>query len=88
MKKATLSSSGVDEEITGDPPSLYVDEIRCHSHLRQRPIPGTSGMANTSCECVHSPWSETWSVHHRSWWCVTAISLLSPDEGALGVLGQ
>jgi len=71
----------VDIDITGTPPSLYVDElgITCGEtytwHVRE---------ANTSCECVHSPWSETWSF------TVTvggadAISLLAPDEGSLGV---
>ena len=71
----------VDEDITGDPPSLYVDEggIQCGNtytwHVR---------MANTDCECVHSPWSETWSFTIAVG-AYDAIQLLAPDKGATGV---
>ena len=71
----------VDEEITGNPPSFYVDEvgIQCGNtytwHVR---------MANTDCECVHSPWSETWSFTIAVG-AYDAIQLLAPDKGATGV---
>ena len=73
----------VDEEITGDPPTFYVDDadvvLTCGAtytwHVRE---------ANTSCECVHSPWSDTWTFT-ISVGGGDGISLLSPDEGALGV---
>ena len=71
----------VDEDITGDPPSLYVDEggIQCGNtytwHVR---------MANTDCECVHSPWSETWSFTIAVG-AYDAIQLLAPDKGATGI---
>jgi len=71
----------VGEEITGDPPSLYVDEagIQCGNtytwHVRE---------ANTDCECVHSPWSETWSFTIAVG-AYDAIQLLAPDKGATGV---
>ncbi|MFC1957142.1 hypothetical protein ACFLVY_02485, partial [Chloroflexota bacterium] len=71
----------VDEELTSTVPSLYVDEdgIQCGNtytwHVRE---------ANTDCECVHSPWSETWSftITVGSY---DAIQLLSPDNSAAGV---
>ena len=71
----------VDEEVTGTIPSLYVDEngIQCGNtytwHVRE---------ANTDCECVHSPWSETWSFTIAVG-AYDAISLLAPDKGATGV---
>jgi hypothetical protein len=40
--------------------------------------------ANTSCECVHSPWSETWTFTVAVG-SVDAIKLLAPTGGALGV---
>jgi hypothetical protein len=40
--------------------------------------------ANTSCECVHSPWSETWSFTVAVG-SIDAIKLLAPTSGALGV---
>jgi len=40
--------------------------------------------ANTGCECVHSPWSETWSFTVAVG-AADAIKLLAPEEGALGV---
>jgi hypothetical protein len=40
--------------------------------------------ANTDCECVHSPWSETWSFTVAVG-TADAIKLLAPVEGALGV---
>jgi len=71
----------VDEEITGNPPSLYVDEggIQCGStytwHVRE---------ANTDCECIHSPWSETWTFT-ISVGAVDALKLLSPANGDSGI---
>ena len=69
----------VDEEITGDPPSLYVNYgLECGEsytwHVRE---------ANTSCECIHSPWSETWSFTVAVG-AADAIKLLAPDSGAQG----
>jgi hypothetical protein len=41
-------------------------------------------MANTDCECVHSPWSETWSFTIAVG-AADAIQLLAPEKGAMGV---
>jgi hypothetical protein len=79
----------VDEDITGDPPSLFVDGtmdgadgdyyLECGMtytwHVRE---------ANTSCECVHSPWSETWSFTVTVG-AADAIQLLAPEKGAMDV---
>jgi hypothetical protein len=86
--------SWTDKTITGDPPSLFVngtfdDEsmdsiypyyyIECGEsytwHVR---------MADTSCECVHSPWSETWTFTVAPG-AADAIQLLAPTKGALDV---
>jgi hypothetical protein len=40
--------------------------------------------ANTACECVHSPWSETWSFTVAVG-TADAIKLLAPTSGAQGV---
>jgi hypothetical protein len=77
----------VDEEIVGDPPTLFVDGtmdstdkyfLECGMnytwHVRE---------ANTLCECVHSPWSETWTFTVAVG-AADAIQLLAPDEGAMG----
>jgi hypothetical protein len=77
----------VDQDITGDPPSLFVDGtldsgyyyLECGMtytwHVRE---------ANTSCECVHSPWSETWTFTVAVG-AADAIQLLAPTKGALDV---
>jgi len=77
----------VDETITGNPPSLFVDGtldsgyyyLECGMtytwHVRE---------ANTSCECVHSPWSETWSFTVAPG-AADAIQLLAPTKGAMDV---
>jgi hypothetical protein len=77
----------VDEDITGDPPSLFVDGsmdgdyyyLDCGMtytwHVRE---------ANTSCECVHSPWSETWTFTVAVG-ALDAIQLLAPEKGAMDV---
>jgi hypothetical protein len=78
----------IDQDITGDPPSLFVDGTMDDSgyyylecgmtytwHVRE---------ANTSCECVHSPWSETWSFTVTVG-AADAIQLLAPTKGALDV---
>ena len=71
----------VDEDITGNPPSLYVDEsgIQCGNtytwHVRE---------ANTDCECVHSPWSETWEFTIAVG-ASDALKLLSPGNGDSGI---
>jgi hypothetical protein len=80
--------SWTDKDITGDPPSLFVDGTMDDSgyyylecgmtytwHVRE---------ANTSCECVHSPWSETWTFTIAVG-AADAIQLLSPTKGALDV---
>ena len=67
----------IDEEITGNPPTLYLDEkLECGRtytwHVRE---------ANTETdECVHSPWSETWSftVEASS---ANAVKLIAPKQG-------
>jgi hypothetical protein len=76
----------VDEEITGDPPTLFINGImddtkyslECGEtytwHVRE---------ANTSCECVHSPWSDTWSFTIAVG-AADAIQLLAPEKGAMG----
>jgi hypothetical protein len=76
----------VDVEITGDPPTLFIDGtmdgdeyyLECGMtytwHVRE---------ANTACECVHSPWSETWSFTVAVG-AADAIQLLSPEKGAMG----
>jgi hypothetical protein len=79
----------VDEDITGDPPTLFVDGtmdgadgdyyLDCGMtytwHVRE---------ANTSCECVHSPWSDTWTFTVTVG-AADAIQLLAPEKGAMGV---
>jgi photosystem II stability/assembly factor-like uncharacterized protein len=79
--------SWTDLTITGDPPSLFVDGtldsgyyyLECGMtytwHVR---------MADTSCECVHSPWSETWTFTVTVG-AADAIDLLAPTKGALDV---
>jgi len=76
-----LIAEEVDIDITGDPPSLYVDGtlLTCGETYTWK-----VREANTSCECVHSPWSETWSFTIAVG-ASDAISLLSPDEGTLGI---
>jgi hypothetical protein len=41
-------------------------------------------MADTSCECVHSPWSETWTFTVAPG-AADAIQLLAPTKGAMDV---
>jgi hypothetical protein len=79
--------SWVDEDITGSPPTLFVDGsldsgyyyLECGEtfswHVR---------MANTDCECVHSPWSDTWSFTIAVG-AADAINLLAPVKGALDI---
>jgi len=92
----------VDQEITGDPPELYLDpeagELKIEIAGSTVTITSTGGdslecgntytwkvrEANTDCECVHSPWSETWSFTIAVG-AADAIRLLAPDEGALGI---
>jgi hypothetical protein len=76
-----------DESITGDPPKLYVDSLPDSSvGLLECGNTYTWKVreANTSCECIHSPWSETWSFTVAVG-AADAISLLSPNEGKLDV---
>jgi photosystem II stability/assembly factor-like uncharacterized protein len=77
----------VDITITGDPPTLFIDgtkdsmeyALECGMnytwHVR---------MANTTCECVHSPWSDTWSFTVAVG-AADAIQLLAPTKGAMDV---
>ena len=87
----------IDElEITGSPPELYWDglvkadtdgcttgdqkPLSCGStytwHVRE---------ANTETdECVHSPWSETWSFTIEAS-SANAVQLIAPEVGAMGV---
>jgi hypothetical protein len=86
-------ASWSDIVLTGDPPSLFVDGsidsgvdhlvdyyyIECGEtytwHVRE---------ANTSCECVHSPWSDTWTFTVAVG-AADAIDLLAPTKGAMDV---
>ncbi|MDD5510396.1 MAG: hypothetical protein PHI12_06285 [Dehalococcoidales bacterium] len=69
----------IDEEITGDPPTFYVDAgLECGRtytwHVRE---------ANTETdECVHSPWSETWSFTIEAS-SANAVHLIAPEQGAV-----
>ncbi|MDD5509553.1 MAG: hypothetical protein PHI12_01890 [Dehalococcoidales bacterium] len=69
----------IDEEITGDPPTFYVDAgLECGRtytwHVRE---------ANTETdECVHSPWSETWSFTIEAS-SANAVQLIAPEQGAV-----
>jgi len=81
----------VDVDITGDPPSLFVDGVAEYDttevefalecgmtytwHVRE---------ANTDCECVHSPWSEIWNFTIAVG-AADAIQLLAPEKGAMDV---
>ena len=80
-----------DVDITGDPPTLFINGVAKYNghtdnftlgcgetytwHVRE---------ANTSCECVHSPWSETWSFTVAVG-AADAINLLAPTKGAMDV---
>ena len=77
----------VDEDITGDPPALYIDGTLDSGHYYLEC--GTTYTwqvreANTASECVHSPWSETWTFTIAVG-AADAIKLLAPDSGAMGV---
>ncbi|MDD5511227.1 MAG: hypothetical protein PHI12_10510 [Dehalococcoidales bacterium] len=82
----------VDEEITGDPPTYYLEggisyiaqpvngylygSLECGRtytwHVRE---------ANTETdECVHSPWSETWSFTIEAS-SANAVKLIAPEQG-------
>ena len=72
----------LDEDIDGDPPEYYFDEtgLYCGNtytwHVRE---------ANTETgECVHSPWSETWSFTIAAS-SGDAVKLIAPEAGAMGV---
>ena len=71
-----------DVEISGDPPEYYFDHgyLYCGNtytwHVRE---------ANTETgECVHSPWSETWSFTIASS-AMDGVYLIAPEVGAMGV---
>jgi hypothetical protein len=77
----------VDEEIVGDPPTLFVDgTMGSDKYFLECGMNYTWKVreANTLCECVHSPWSETWTFTVAVG-AADAIQLLAPDEGAMGV---
>jgi len=68
----------IDVEITGDPPTYYLDTgaIQCGQtywwHVRE---------ANTETdECVHSPWSESWTFTIEAS-SSNAVRLISPENG-------
>ncbi|MDD5511180.1 MAG: hypothetical protein PHI12_10275, partial [Dehalococcoidales bacterium] len=79
-------------EITGDPPSLYWDgydcpddcAVGCQSPLEcGRTYTWHVREANTETdECVHSPWSETWSFTIEAS-SANAIKLIAPEQGAV-----
>jgi hypothetical protein len=78
----------VDEDITGDPPSLFVDGTMDDNGDYYLDCGMTYTWkvreANTSCECVHSPWSETWSFTVAVG-AADAMQLLAPTKGAMDV---
>jgi hypothetical protein len=84
--------SWTDLDITGDPPSLFVDGTFDDDSMDYPYYYLECGMtytwhvreANTDCECVHSPWSETWSFTIAPG-AADAIDLLAPTKGALDV---
>ena len=80
-ENGNIIAEEVDIDITGDPPSLYVDGtvLTCGETYTWK-----VREANTTCECVHSPWSEIWTFTIAVG-ASDAISLLSPDEGAFNV---
>ncbi|MDD5591179.1 MAG: hypothetical protein PHY18_04560 [Dehalococcoidales bacterium] len=70
----------IDIEITGDPPTYWLDNagLECGRtytwHVRE---------ANTETdECVHSPWSETWSFTIEAS-SANAVKLIAPEQGAV-----
>ncbi|MFC1956710.1 hypothetical protein ACFLVY_00210 [Chloroflexota bacterium] len=75
-----------DVDITGDPPSLFVDGtmdgdeyfLECGMNYTWK-----VREANTASECIHSPWSETWSFTIAVG-AADAINLLAPEKGAMG----
>jgi len=78
----------VDEEITGDPPTLYINGIldtgnyflECGNTYTWK-----VREANTETgECVHSPWSDTWEFTIAAG-AVDAVKLVAPENGAVGV---
>ncbi|MDD5509560.1 MAG: hypothetical protein PHI12_01925 [Dehalococcoidales bacterium] len=79
-------------EISGDPPSLYWDgedcpndcAIGCQSPLEcGRTYTWHVREANTETdECVHSPWSETWSFTIEAS-SANAVKLIAPEQGAV-----
>jgi hypothetical protein len=77
----------VDITITGDPPTLFIDGtlddgyyyLECGENYTWK-----VREANTACECVHSPWSETWSFTVTVS-AADGISLLAPEKGAMDV---
>jgi len=95
-KDGNLIVATEELEITGSPPELYWDglvtydpegcttgdqkPLKCGStytwHVRE---------ANTETdECVHSPWSETWSFTIEAS-SANAVQLIAPEVGAMGV---
>ena len=77
----------VDEDITGDPPALYIDGLIDHTEYFLEcgnTYTWQVREANTASECVHSPWSETWTFTIAVG-AADALKLLAPDSGAMGV---
>jgi hypothetical protein len=76
----------VNLDITGDPPTLFVDgtmdgdeyALECGMTYTWK-----VRMSDTLCECVHSPWSETWTFTVAVG-AADAITLLAPEKGAMG----
>ena len=75
-----------DEELTGDPPVLYVGP----SDVERLAVCGADYQwhvreANTETgECVHSPWSATWTFTVAAG-AATPLNLLAPDNGEMGI---
>jgi hypothetical protein len=86
-ENANIIVEWVDETITGDPPSLFVDGtmdttgyvLECGETFTWK-----VREADTDCECIHSPWSEIWTFTVAVG-AADAIDLLSPTKGALDV---
>jgi len=77
--------SWTDEEIEGSPPVLYVGP----GDIERLAVCGADyqwhvRMADTACECVHSPWSDTWEFTVAAG-AATPLNLLAPDNGEMGI---
>ena len=87
-----------DIEITGDPPTLYIGDTSSFKYSGQDIIYSMIQIWELPCgrtytwhvreantetdECVHSPWSETWSFTIEAS-SANAVRLIAPEQGAV-----